>query len=89
MPTNPILKTIFITCFSGAIILIILSQVFEPSKKLEALICVLFGICCLVNFINAVVFKELYLKGDIYKGGMVIFLGYLLGLFAILLLFLH
>jgi hypothetical protein len=79
MPTNSILKTIFITCFVGAIILIILLQL-ESSKKLEGLISALFGICCLTNFINAVFFKELYLKGVIYKGGMAIFFGYLIGL---------
>jgi hypothetical protein len=86
MPTKPILKAIFIPCITGAVILVIVLQFLEPCKKLEALISALFGICCLTNCINAVFFKELYLKGDIYKGNMVIFLGYLTGLAAVLLL---
>lgn len=85
MPTNSILRTIFITCFGCAVILIILLQ-FGLSKKLEGIICVLLSICCLTNFINAIFLKELYFKGVIYKGSMAIFLGYLIGLAAILLL---
>lgn len=73
MPTNPILKAIFIPCITGAVILVIVLQFLEPCKKLEALISALFGISCLTNFINAVFFKELNLRGEIYKGGMAIF----------------
>ena len=86
MPTKPILKAIFIPCITSAVILVIVLQFLEPCKKLEALISTLFGISCLTNFINAVFFKELYLKGVIYKGGMAIFFGCLIGLGAILLL---
>lgn len=88
MPTNFLLKIICLSCFFCLIISSILLKIIGATKILESVVGISAFILMSTIFINGVFYKELIYKGVCYKGALPIFVGLMMGISAVLALFL-
>ena len=88
MPTKPILKIIYFTCLVCIAISTILLLIFGKTKFIEPITELFLSILMFTLCINGVFYKEIIYKGICFKGALPIFCGLMMGIAAVLLLFL-